>query len=177
MSAPSYTARRNPRRAGASGRTVGFGVFHKRPINRVSEPIALHREPRPAPPTESELEARRQVLEMVVGGQALTNILDALCGLVRIQAAGVAASIRLADSGDPATAPGEHWSLPISTPDGRVLGTFRMDLEDHRTPTSEERRLAQFIAGTAALAIQRDAMDSALRASARRDRFLASLAA
>jgi signal transduction histidine kinase/GAF domain-containing protein len=124
--------------------------------------------------TESQLEAQRQVLEMVVGGQPLAAVLKALCEIVRSHASGAQAIIRRA--GAPDTAPA-GWALPIKAADGRLLGTFSMSLEGRPDPTPEERRLAAFIIQTAALAIERDAMETALRASARRDRFLASLAA
>jgi signal transduction histidine kinase len=188
-------------------------------------------------PDESLLEAQRDVLEMVVRGRPLLDVLAALCSIVDTQSARCArAAILLADAecrtlrtgaapglpddynravnglpidasigtccaaaarrtmvitpdlaADPGWATLSHlplalglraaWSLPIQSSDGRVLGTFGTYFTDSREPTPAERRLVEVLAQTAALAIERDSTDAALRASARRDRFLAELSA
>jgi GAF domain-containing protein len=45
------------------------------------------------------------------------------------------------------------WSVPIKTPDGRVLGTFGTYFRDRRSPTPEERSGVEFLANTAALVL------------------------
>jgi GAF domain-containing protein len=42
------------------------------------------------------------------------------------------------------------WSVPIKTPDGRVLGTFGTYFRDRRSPTSEERYGVSRLASVAA---------------------------
>ena len=111
-------------------------------------------------------------------GRPLAEVFDALREIARTPLVGFAqATIHLADAGGIEPTDPASWSLPICSSDGRVLGTFDMTFRDGQEPSPAERRLADFVTQTAALAIERDAMDAALRASARRDRFLASLAA
>jgi PAS domain S-box-containing protein len=69
------------------------------------------------------------------------------------------------------------WSMPILGSDGSVLGTFGTYFGECREPRPDERRLVQVLARTAALAIERQRHEQRLAASARRDRFLAGLAA
>jgi PAS domain S-box-containing protein len=69
------------------------------------------------------------------------------------------------------------WSMPIRNADGEVLGTFGTYFPEVREPTDDERTLVAVLAQTAALAIERQRSDAALRASERRHRFLADLAA
>jgi signal transduction histidine kinase len=131
-----------------------------------------------APVTESKLEAQRQVLEMVVRGQPLEDVSRALCEIVRAGRDGCTqATIHLASDGDSGSADRADWSVPICSTDGRVLGTLAMRLEGSQDPTPALRRLADFAVHTAAIAIERHAIETMLRASARRDRFLAALAA
>ncbi len=130
------------------------------------------------PQTESQLEAQRRVLEMVVHGRALTEVVSALCDIVNAQlGASVHASICLASASDSKPPDAARCSLPILSSDGKELGTFSMALPNGAPPSPEAQRLAEFVVRTAALAIEHDAMEARLRASARRDRFLAELAA
>jgi GAF domain-containing protein len=69
------------------------------------------------------------------------------------------------------------WSLPILSSSGEVLGTFGTYFGEVRAPSVQERQLVEVVARTAALAIERHATDAARQESARRDRFLADLAA
>lgn len=69
------------------------------------------------------------------------------------------------------------WSMPVLGPDGRVLATFGTYFFEPRAPLEDERRLVGLLAQTAALAIERDRDDRALRATAARHRFLAEHAA
>jgi signal transduction histidine kinase/ActR/RegA family two-component response regulator len=131
----------------------------------------------PAHSDDSSLEAQRRVLELVVGGRPLSNVLDTLCEVVRAQLEGSApVTLQLGDE-NPIADDADRWSIPISYANGRMLGALAMSRPDGRDPTPAARRFAEFVAQSAALAIERDAMDSALRASARRERFLAELAA
>jgi GAF domain-containing protein len=45
------------------------------------------------------------------------------------------------------------WSMPIKSPDGRVLGTFGTYYRDHRSPTADERTGVERLAATAALVL------------------------
>jgi GAF domain-containing protein len=45
------------------------------------------------------------------------------------------------------------WSVPIKSPQGRVLGTFGTYLRDRRGPTDEERRGVERLATAAALVL------------------------
>lgn len=45
------------------------------------------------------------------------------------------------------------WSMPIKTPEGRVLGTFGTYYRERRQPTSEERTGVALLATAAALAL------------------------
>jgi PAS domain S-box-containing protein len=69
------------------------------------------------------------------------------------------------------------WSMPIVSSRGEVLGTFGTYFPEEREPTAHERRLVEVLARTAALALERQRADDALRESAARNRFLAELAA
>ncbi len=114
---------------------------------------------------------------MVVRGRPLAEVLNALCELARTQLDGERVTIHLTDANRGEQADPAHWSLPIRSTDDRVLGSFTIAVANGTEPAPAARRLAQFVVHTAALAIERQAMDAALRASARRDRFLAKLAA
>lgn len=193
------------------------------------------------PPAEGRagdlLKAQKSVLESIVRGRPLTEVLEALCEIVETQAGfGVRAAILLADSEqrhlftgaapslpdeynravdgigiardvgtccaaaarremvitrDIATDPGwrllKHlplglglhaaWSMPIVSSSGQVLGTFGTYFEASRGPTDEERQLVEVLAQTAALAIERQQADEAMRRGAARHRFLAELSA
>lgn len=45
------------------------------------------------------------------------------------------------------------WSMPIKSPEGRVLGTFGTYFRDHRTPTLKEREGVDHLATAAALVL------------------------
>ena len=45
------------------------------------------------------------------------------------------------------------WSMPIKSPDGKVLGTFGTYYRDRRSPTPEERAGIEVLAAAAALAL------------------------
>ena len=47
------------------------------------------------------------------------------------------------------------WSMPIKSPDGRVLGTFGTYFRDNRTPTEEELRGVEKLATAAAMVLGR----------------------
>ncbi|MBC8026614.1 MAG: response regulator [Steroidobacteraceae bacterium] len=130
-----------------------------------------------ASPNASQLEAQRSALEMVVSGRPTAEIFDALCKIVRAELDGSAkVSIRLGGATDPPPADPADWSLPIRVTDGRTLGMLEI-IGGGQAPVPAARRVAEFAAQTAALAIERAAMESAVRASVRRDTFLARLAA
>lgn len=46
------------------------------------------------------------------------------------------------------------WSMPIKSPQGRVLGTFGTYFREHRHPTALEREAVSLLAGVAARAIE-----------------------
>jgi GAF domain-containing protein len=46
------------------------------------------------------------------------------------------------------------WSMPIKSPDGRVLGTFGTYFPQRREPTTAEREAVGLLAGAAAVAIE-----------------------
>jgi signal transduction histidine kinase len=142
--------------------------FSRRPRTRKTVPAS----------TDTQLEDQRHVLEMVVRGHPLAEVLSALCELARTQLAEVSrAAIRLGAPDSPAANGATDWSLPICSTSGRELGTFVLTLEEGRDRSPSVRRLADFIVRAAALAIEKSAMDAALRASSRREDFLARLAA
>jgi signal transduction histidine kinase/CheY-like chemotaxis protein len=115
---------------------------------------------------------------MVVGGQPLADVLRALCDVVRTQIDGAPeATFDLTTNGVSVNAAAAGWILPIRATDQRLLGTLAISRASGPDPSPTAQRLAEFVVRTAALAIERDAMDTALRASARRERFLAGLAA
>jgi PAS domain S-box-containing protein len=68
------------------------------------------------------------------------------------------------------------WSMPIAAASGQVLGTFGTYFFECREPTLEERQLVEVLARTAALAIERQRADEAVKNSERRHRFLTELA-
>jgi GAF domain-containing protein len=47
------------------------------------------------------------------------------------------------------------WSVPIKTPDGKVLGTFGTYFRDRRSPTDEERAAVELLASAAALVLSK----------------------
>jgi signal transduction histidine kinase len=128
--------------------------------------------------TEAQLEAQLQMFEMIVLGRPLTDVLAALCELIHEQlAAAPHATIRRVDADTNEPNDPDSWSLPIRSASGQSLGTLSITLQEPRDPGPEARRLAGFVTRMAALAIERDVMDTALRASAQRESFLAELAA
>jgi signal transduction histidine kinase len=136
--------------------------------------------PRTEPASDgASLEAQRDALERVVLGRPLPEIFDALRGLLREAGNGRRWQpvIRVGSPPELNPAVPARWSLPIRSPDGHVLGTLELDLPGSHALAPEASRVADFVVRTAALAIERDAMDAKLRASARRERLLAKLAA
>jgi PAS domain S-box-containing protein len=126
------------------------------------------------PHGESQLEAQRRVLEMVVEGRPLAEVLHALCDIASAQS-GSQASIRVRDAARTQSEVAQ-WSLPIRSSKGEDLGTFTLDRPEGADLSPAAQRLAEFVVRTAALAIEHDALEARLRASARRDRFLTQLA-
>jgi PAS domain S-box-containing protein len=129
---------------------------------------------------DAVLVEQARVLEMIVRGQPLAEVLGALCRIVERDAdPPVASSIVLVDAaGEPALpidGPGPGWSMPILSSTGAVLGRFAIDVTSPRSPAPHERRLVEVLARTAALAIERDRADQQLRAHARRHGLLAEL--
>jgi signal transduction histidine kinase/CheY-like chemotaxis protein len=130
-----------------------------------------------------------RALEMIVRGHPLAEVLGALCGIVeRHVDTPVRAAIALADAGvvtdDPA---GAAWSMPITSSDGSLLGTFATWFAEPRDPRPYERHLVEVLAHTAALAIERSRMavvaienvrlyDQLREQDRRKDEFLATLA-
>jgi hypothetical protein len=45
------------------------------------------------------------------------------------------------------------WSLPIKSPDGKVLGTFGTYYRTHRSPTPQECKGVELLAAAAAFAL------------------------
>jgi len=108
---------------------------------------------------------------MVVHGRPLKDVLGALCDMVRTQLDGASqVVVQHADASDAADV-----LLPIYASGGRHLAAFAVTLTKRRDLDSAEQCLAEFVTRTAALAVERDAMDAALRAHARRDAFLSRL--
>ncbi len=60
------------------------------------------------------------------------------------------------------------WSLPIMAADKRVLGTFGTYFREKREPTKLEQQTVEFLAKTAALAIERRSAEEELNASEER---------
>ena len=142
----------------------------------------------PAHATRSLLEAQQRVLEGIVRGRPLSDVLGALCQIVEAQAGMHArAAILLTDEpserlflGAAPSVPiglSVAWSVPLLSSSGAALGTFTLYVPEVREHTPEEWQLVEVLAQTAALAIERSQADAALQAGARRDRFLAELAA
>jgi signal transduction histidine kinase len=127
----------------------------------------------------SQLEAQRQVLEMVVRGRSVADVADALCDIVHAQlGASAEAAIHVASgNGRSLPDPADRWSLPILSADEQELGSFSIARQEGWKPTPEVSRLAEFVVRTAALAIDYNAMGARLRAGAQRERLLAKLAA
>jgi PAS domain S-box-containing protein len=118
----------------------------------------------------------------------LSDVLGALCQIAETQAGTSArAAILLTDEpgerlfvGGTSNLPSElhaAWSMPILSSSGSPLGSFTTYFPELREPTAEERQLVEVLAQTASLAVERARADAALQAGARRDRFLAELAA
>jgi len=118
-----------------------------------------------------------QVLDMIVRGQPLGEVLHALCGIVEREAASPAhATIALVDAAAETGARAEAtWSTPILASSGAVLGAFGTSFTEHREPVPRERRLVEVLARAAALAIERDRAARQLHDITRRQRFLAEL--
>jgi PAS domain S-box-containing protein len=55
------------------------------------------------------------------------------------------------------------WSMPITARDGRVLGTFGTYFRERRRPTAVEQEVVEVLARTAAITIERDRAEAALR--------------
>jgi PAS domain S-box-containing protein len=55
------------------------------------------------------------------------------------------------------------WSMPIIARDGCVLGTFGTYFRERRRPTAVEREVVEVLARTAAITIERDRAEAALR--------------
>ncbi|QSX77840.1 GAF domain-containing protein [Agrilutibacter solisilvae] len=202
----------------------------------MSTPVFAPAPTREAASPRTLLERQREVLEAIVRGSPLEDILAALCHIVEAEALRpVHAAILLVDAdcgclrggaapslpdhynravdgvpisadigtcaaaaatgrvvvtpdiaNDPAWSALAHlplalglvgaWSMPIFSSTGRVLGTFGTYFGQVREPTEAERQLVGVLAQTAALAIERQQADAALRASDARHRFLAELA-
>src|SRR4051812_13321032 len=103
----------------------------------------------PASPSDSQLEAQRQVLEMVVRGRPLTEVLDALRDIARTQLANVAKlDIRLTGESGPAPNDCGTWSTPVCSTDGRMLGAVTITLDDGQSPEPAVCRLTEFVAHT-----------------------------
>jgi len=68
------------------------------------------------------------------------------------------------------------WSMPILSSSGAVLGTFGTYFLTPSEPTAREQQLIGVLSRTAALAIERQRNDEALRIGAVRNQFLADLA-
>jgi GAF domain-containing protein len=47
------------------------------------------------------------------------------------------------------------WSVPIKSPDGKVLGTFGTYFRDRRSPTDDERAAVELLANAAALVLSK----------------------
>lgn len=62
------------------------------------------------------------------------------------------------------------WSMPIFSAAGAVLGTFGTYFTEEREPTAAERKLVEVLSRTAALAIERQRSDEALKRSEARYR-------
>ena len=183
------------------------------------------------------LEAQKLVLESIVRGRPLVEVLTALCSIVEELAGGSArAAVLLVDAegkhvytGAAPSLPDEYnravdglaiapdvgtccaaaarcatvvtrdiasdpgwvglahlplglglraaWSMPICAASGQVLGTFGTYFIEAREPLPRERRLVEVLARTAALAIERERADAALRHASVQNRFLAELSA
>ncbi|MEJ7597590.1 MAG: ATP-binding protein [Kofleriaceae bacterium] len=130
---------------------------------------------------ETWLDAHGRVLEMIVGGQPLPEVLAALCEVVVTQLAHPQRAVILLPDAGIATAPIEGvvpaWSVSIRSAAGVVLGTLATYARDARPPEPDELRTLEMLARTAALAIERDRTDRVLHDAGRRHEFLTSLAA
>ncbi|WP_262297262.1 bifunctional diguanylate cyclase/phosphodiesterase [Microvirga sesbaniae] len=173
---------------------------------------------------ELTLQGQARVLEMVAAGQALGDILAALCRLAEAQLPGARCSVLLHDpehgrlrhgaapglpaaynaavdglrtgpvagscgtavhtrssvivtdiASDPLWAPWRElalshhlracWSKPIVSRSGDVLGTFASYYDEPRTPTCDEMERMEAVLHLAALALERQRDDAALRES------------
>ncbi|HEU4735028.1 MAG TPA: ATP-binding protein [Kofleriaceae bacterium] len=121
---------------------------------------------------EPLLAEQARVLEMIVRGAPLAGVLGVLCGIVERHAAQpVRAAIALDGSeleAGPTADP--TWSTPVMSSNGTLLGTLVMWFAEPREPDPHERHLAEVVAHTAALAIERDRTDRTARDLASRYR-------
>jgi PAS domain S-box-containing protein len=126
---------------------------------------------------ETLLVSQTQVLEMMVSGRPLAEILGKLCSIVESQAGGtlraiiflldpsgkhlrIAAAPSLSESDIAADFPhntGQRaaWSMPILASAGTLLGTFDAYGSESREPTSLELQLREVLVRIATLAIER----------------------
>jgi signal transduction histidine kinase/CheY-like chemotaxis protein len=114
-------------------------------------------------PDDALLAEQAQVLELI-GRRPLAEVLAALCGVVERGAASpVKVAIVLAGAG----APAGGWAWPIVGAEGAALATLTLGFAESRAPSARERGLVEVMARVAALAIERDRADQALRDATR----------
>ncbi|HET7504936.1 MAG TPA: ATP-binding protein [Kofleriaceae bacterium] len=105
------------------------------------------------------------MLERIVRGHPLAGVLGDLCEIVERHAERpVRVAIALergepdaGEAGDPA------WSTPVVSSTGTLLGTLAMWCAEPGAPAPAECRLAEVVARTAALAIERERADHTMR--------------
>jgi GAF domain-containing protein len=123
----------------------------------------------PAERTAILLGAQSRARELMQLGAGLPAVLEHLCGVVEdlsdrrsVAAILVLEGERLRNVSSPSLPADDLasdfkglWSQPIRSREGRrVLGTFGIYFREQREPTSEERETVEFLASTAALAIE-----------------------
>jgi signal transduction histidine kinase/ActR/RegA family two-component response regulator len=103
------------------------------------------------------LASQKQVLEMIVSGRPLGEILGTLCSIAELQVSGM--HLRIAIDGiavpEGLGLGAAAWSTPILASSGTLIGTFDAYINDGREPSSLELDLCEVLARIATLAIER----------------------
>jgi PAS domain S-box-containing protein len=131
--------------------------------------------------------SERRILELLVGGAGLREVLDAIAAWVERQTGPMKCSVLLPDAAEgklrhgsrgslPDMAAGPRsancWSTPILSHDRRVLGVFALYCQEPRQPSPQDVQLIERASGLARMAIERKTAEEALVASAEQYRAL-----
>ncbi|HET7600986.1 MAG TPA: response regulator, partial [Gemmatimonadales bacterium] len=96
-----------------------------------------------------------RLLEHIAAGRPLEECVEALCAAVERLSPGARAVLRFADAGGGDALRVSH-STPVLGADGTPRASFMLSFDAPREPTEWERRLANFGAHVASIALERD---------------------